>query len=612
MPDRKGARRSSAQGRGGVPGATTQQSDQLLTAAPAPPAPSPLAAAGVGRQPSALQPSPPAPPGGAQSPAQTDPPAPPQHRDQHRGRLRRCVCGATLPSDAKYCRRCQRGADPASQGDKKQDDHAALRQRLLDRVRSSGEELRRRLCAARAATAVLPSTDLRHASTHAGDTRLEDAALALDAAMGRFDDFINSAMGAVTDALAIADLYAGQQKQPLAPQQQATAALQQQAASGAGGGGGQGGGGATSRGGAAGRRDDTPQQHLHAAAHFLLEALAWDTQAEKATLLLHHPAHDELVSVAVVGSRELNTRLPAGRGLAGQVFRSGIAMNYAPGGDVVAPPDEPPPPAGERPSTGSGAMRQRGMLCLPVPPLSGAGDNAGVIQVMHKRKGGEAFTTCDEGTAHAASRLLAYILRRYPMSWGCPAYDASPLYSVVPWDSPGPSPGLLPGPMGANGMRQLVYRTAQLSGEYVRKKQRQEAVGLGPCASILEVDTFIRNLEDCWRRSVEACVDFEHEREERLAHIRTLRHDGRMMAQRITALEETLRVQQVEMDDCRTQNDELSEALRNAGLGGAEGPPATPAPRRCGATPARRTLLPSRSPPLSVLQRERRHSSVCR
>ena len=347
-----------------------------------------------------------------------------------------------------------------------------------------------------------------------------------------------------------------------------------------GGGGGPGVCVTLSAPGTRGGRADGVLGKLTATLYFVLESLAGAVSAEKAAVLLHcggggsggvggattagggggcggggggGDGGEELQSAALVGHKTSVhgppcLRVSATAGVAGSVLSTGIAVNQL----VTAT-------AGDRSGGAGGGGGRGGMLCFPITRGTGC-DPVGVLQ-LQDRRGGGSFTAEDEHMCHVASRLLGGLLGRYAVDWlGVPFNPA--------WMS-----GVLPQPQASGGAgggggggrivspqvtrherRRLVYRTNQ-SGQHVRDRLSGGEGGvcgepdthvLGTCASLLEVDTYIQNLEECWRRSVGLNIDYEREQGGKVQQLRRLREDAKKDRQLISSLQSSLSVHTAE------------------------------------------------------------------
>ena len=119
----------------------------------------------------------------------------------------------------------------------------------------------------------------------------------------------------------------------------------------------------------------------------LLERIAEESahllDAERATLFLHDPASNELVSRATAGGAVSELRIPSTRGIAGACFTGGVALNVP---DAYADPRFDPTVDAR---TG---YRTRSLLCVPLTDQPGR--PPGVLEVINKRSG--AFVPGDE------------------------------------------------------------------------------------------------------------------------------------------------------------------------------------------------------------------------
>ncbi|WP_068073167.1 adenylate/guanylate cyclase domain-containing protein [Novosphingobium lentum] len=119
--------------------------------------------------------------------------------------------------------------------------------------------------------------------------------------------------------------------------------------------------------------------------------------AERSTLFIHDPRTNELVSVFAAGLELREIRIPAGQGIAGAVFSSGVLESIA---DPYADPR-----FDQAVDTRTG-FRTRNILCAPI--ANKAGGRIGVTQVLNKREGD--FTAKDEARLRAFAAQVAVSL----------------------------------------------------------------------------------------------------------------------------------------------------------------------------------------------------------
>ncbi|MEP6471969.1 MAG: protein kinase, partial [Acidobacteriota bacterium] len=115
----------------------------------------------------------------------------------------------------------------------------------------------------------------------------------------------------------------------------------------------------------------------------ILRTATSETQAERGTIFLTDPATGELVSQILEGGAVAPIRLPAGRGIAGSVGRTGEMVNVADAYNDRR--------FDSNTDSGSGF---RTVSILAAPMRTPAGEIVGVVEILNKRKG--AFSKEDE------------------------------------------------------------------------------------------------------------------------------------------------------------------------------------------------------------------------
>lgn len=118
---------------------------------------------------------------------------------------------------------------------------------------------------------------------------------------------------------------------------------------------------------------------------------------ERVTVFLYDRERDDLFSRLATGAEAI--RFPAGKGIAGECFQTGAAINIA---DAYADPRFNP--AIDRQS----GFRTQNLLTLPMRGHDG--DVVGVLQLINKREG--AFTEADAHLAATLSSLTGVALQR--------------------------------------------------------------------------------------------------------------------------------------------------------------------------------------------------------
>ena len=309
-------------------------------------------------------------------------------------------------------------------------------------------------------------------------------------------------------------------------------------------------------------KDDGPQGKLVASVYMLLESLTYSARAERGSVLLNNgKKSDELQAIAVVGNagvRSNSTRVPVSVGTAGGVYASGIAVNQA-----VSTAEKTEERIQQLRNTSK--FKTHCMLCFPIPSLNGP-ETVGVVQLLNKNRGLDSFTNDDEHLCYAATRLLSYLLKRYPVDWQNQQFNPSNIHSVIPWEVPvSQSAKQVPSTVSKHEARRLIFRT-NVSGQYVRQKllmgDSDCTQPLGPCVTLKEVDSYIQNLEECWRRSVTLNIDYEREQDGKLFQMRTMREATKRDKELITSLQNTINMDTAEMDGHQDRLKDIQSELK--------------------------------------------------
>jgi len=115
----------------------------------------------------------------------------------------------------------------------------------------------------------------------------------------------------------------------------------------------------------------------------LMEAVTMILNCERATIFLHDPKSNELWSQVALGMHDQEIRIPANRGIAGEVFTTGQTVNI---------PDAYKDPRFNPEVDRRTGYRTRNILCMPL--INKSGTIIGVTQVLSKKGG--AFNRLDE------------------------------------------------------------------------------------------------------------------------------------------------------------------------------------------------------------------------
>lgn len=227
----------------------------------------------------------------------------------------------------------------------------------------------------------------------------------------------------------------------------------------------------------------------------------------------------------------------------------------------------------------------------------------GVIQVSNKYRGAVGFSTFDETFLSCAAIWLGRILQRYPkhLNWHDTYYDPATVHEFGRYEADvyhDPLPILTPTTLGqvmgietqskrpsrvepGNAVKtlssfsdytptRLIYRTSAAVSLAKRQALADDAVGLGVAPCLVEVDSFVSNLQECWRRSVDLNVHHSHAEAERARQNKQLRDELAASKAECTKLREQLRLQTLDSGDFRREyaslKEELESVLRNREL----------------------------------------------
>eukprot|EP01006_Ploeotia_vitrea_P028878 TRINITY_DN61516_c0_g1_i1.p1 TRINITY_DN61516_c0_g1~~TRINITY_DN61516_c0_g1_i1.p1 ORF type:complete len:581 (+),score=25.31 TRINITY_DN61516_c0_g1_i1:35-1777(+) len=165
------------------------------------------------------------------------------------------------------------------------------------------------------------------------------------------------------------------------------------------------------------------------------------------------------------------------------------------------------------------------LLPLRVPQTN---EVFGVLEIDNK-KDGLNFSEEDEAIVNTMLPLFSYILRTFPIHLD-PNSDPRniPSFGTLnyqPEQSSSEIKSLLPAFIQEHKSPQLIYRTTQ-SGKFVRKKAIHSGATQVPTvvgsASLREVDSYMNNLQDCWKQSLDISLQYQHKAQERSTAIRDM------------------------------------------------------------------------------------------
>lgn len=311
-------------------------------------------------------------------------------------------------------------------------------------------------------------------------------------------------------------------------------------------------------------------KNVAASLYNVLETLTILTQSSSAHVFVR--VGDEMVSIVNVGVKlsfppKLNRHNCQGS-IASGVMASGVAINQR----VMEP---------GRPITG--------MLVFPIRKKIGGGAEAptiGVLQMHNKYGGPGVFTEVDENILNIGSSIIGDMLSKFPIEWTESFYDPITQHIVAPFVPKGANSLRLEDPEGtifitatdpSAGKKPLVEALDSfVSPQLIRRivlplsqNNEKAPVGLGAAPSLKEVDAYLNNLHDCWRKSVEMNINQTQLERQRSKEMKQLRDDLKVHKSKHAEVEEELRLHTLDSDDYRreysTLKQELDEYLRLKG-----------------------------------------------
>ena len=249
--------------------------------------------------------------------------------------------------------------------------------------------------------------------------------------------------------------------------------------------------------------------------YVVVEAITNRLRAERSVVYQYQSRTDELQAICQTNAGSINSanrRMSATSGWAGQAFTTGMAANVS---NVYADNNY------DTKSDKKIGYRIRSILCFPIPKIDSDTRYFGVIQVLNKNKGTAQFDSCDEATLSHFVELLVYITQRYPTDHFGNHFDPTPLHRMIPFRAVPPQNMAIPQPEPLR----FVYRSHQ-SGHLGRASA---TIKIADCdiierqATITEIDTHIRKLEESWMKAVHLNVEYKRESEETVLRLKELR-----------------------------------------------------------------------------------------
>ncbi|CUG91201.1 Hypothetical protein, putative [Bodo saltans] len=312
-------------------------------------------------------------------------------------------------------------------------------------------------------------------------------------------------------------------------------------------------------------------KYVSAAIYNVLESVANLTGASSAHVFLREGS--EMVSIANVGQKlsfpPKLVRQSCQGSLAAGVMSSGIAVN-------------------QRVLEASNRSLSTSTLAFPVRSRFGGGVNnpiLGVVQVNNKHGGPGCFSEVDENVVNIAGTFIGELMSKFPIDWSDAFYDPITQHKMAPFAPRGY------GNMRLHDKEATIFITSEKhsSGDASSHTGRPLAevldtfvppqlisrvtlplvqttggpVGLGAAPSLREVDTYMENLHDCWRRSVELNVSHSQSDRTKGKELKQLREDLNHHRTRCAKVEEELRLHTLDSDDYNKEYATLKQELDN-------------------------------------------------
>jgi len=305
----------------------------------------------------------------------------------------------------------------------------------------------------------------------------------------------------------------------------------------------------------AGHSTRAPQQSvqvvseaLPAALYVTFEAICYQLRAESGIIYMQVPGTDQLSAVVLVGYGSKppgQVRCGVGSSPAGSVLATGIALHCE-----------------------VGANNQAASLFFPIRSLARHTEIVGVVQVHGKFRGGNHnFTEQDEQALLAQTPILSYLLTRFPRDVFKGFFDPIHFLSVMPFETFPPMDSILPAIVSAHVVPQTVHRTVQsvakIRSTHLSGNGSNDGIlhALGVVPSLREISSYVSNLQECWRRSVNINVELERTQNARQEHVARIREELRQSKQEVSKLSDTVRVHNMTGEDYALEYQKLQKEL---------------------------------------------------
>ena len=220
----------------------------------------------------------------------------------------------------------------------------------------------------------------------------------------------------------------------------------------------------------------------------------------------------------------------------------------------------------------------------------------GVIQFADKCRGAAPFTDADETTCYLVSLVLGSMLSRYPnVSWHAKWFDPVALHRVAPFVAPSLIRGSInvsgragtrePAAVGISEEAASVRRTSNFDlalpadlKAYVapvglihrtegpvsltRRANLADAAGsLGAAPTLLELDSYMSNLHECWKQSIQMNVEHHSNDQAQARLMSRLREELTRTKAEVKRLTEQARLHGLSAGDYKKEYTTLKQEL---------------------------------------------------
>lgn len=201
-----------------------------------------------------------------------------------------------------------------------------------------------------------------------------------------------------------------------------------------------------------------------------------------------------------------------------------------------------------------------------------------VVQMEGKHQGRSAYSESDELTLCFGARLLGLVIGRFRIDWLTVFHDPMSQHNLAAFRPPLAAANFALAQDPQSPAQPLEVRVfADALDAFVPQKfvkrvvlpmnaagsnaQPERVQGLGPAPTLKEIDSYVNNLHDCWKKSVEMNVTQSHAERQRMKEIKSLREDLSQQKTKHTQVSETLRIHMLDSADYKKEYQSLREEL---------------------------------------------------